>query len=216
MPARKPKTSKGTSGSAKSSTRSREPNVALALAAVARAARSLKAPWYLFGAQAVALYGVPRTTADVDVTVVWNADAAKVVAALREADIDPLIDDAEFLERARVIPAEHRASGWRLDVVLGGTGLEEHIAAEAVTMSVGKLSFPVLRLEHLVVLKLLAARPQDLADVSRLLEVRGDAIALDEVRELLAALEAGLGESDLLGRLEELLRAARPAPPRRR
>lgn len=220
MAARRRKISKRTADSRGSSKRSREPRVALALAAVQRAAGRLKAPWYLFGAQAVALHGVPRTTADVDVTILWNEEAERVVDALRSAGIEPLVDDPEFIAGTRVIPARHAASGWRLDIVLGGPGLEEQIAADAVKMSVGSLEVPVLRLEHLVVLKLLAQRPQDIADVARLLSVRGDAIQVEEVRELLVALEVGLEESGLVSRFDELLSAQGPGgrkkPVRRR
>jgi hypothetical protein len=183
------------------------PRVSLALEAVAGAARRLKVPWYLFGAQAVALYGVPRTTADVDVTLLCNSDVGAVLEALRRSGIEPLVEDLAFIERARVIPAHHPASGWRVDVVLGGAGLEQQIAAEAVEMQIEETRVPVLRLEHLVVLKVLAQRPQDLADVARLLEVRGDVVRFDEVVELLSALEAGLEESGLVDTFERVRRS---------
>jgi|GEM_PF-797929 len=204
MAPRKPRTSKRTSSSGVVSPPSPGPRVSLALEAVARAAKRLKVPWYLFGAQAVALYGVPRTTADVDVTLLWTSEVGAVLEALRRSGIETLVEDMAFIERARVIPAHHPASGWRVDIVLGGAGLEQQIAAEAVEMRVEKLKVPVLRLEHLLVLKVLAQRPQDLADVARLLEIRGDVVRFDEVMELLSALEAGLGESGLLDTFERV------------
>jgi hypothetical protein len=183
------------------------PRVSLALEAVARTAKRLKVPWYLFGAQAVALYGVPRTTADVDVTLVCDAEVGVVLDALRRSGIEPLVDDVAFIQRARVIPANHPVSGWRLDVVLGGAGLEQQFAAEAVEIQIEKTRVPVLRLEHLLVLKVLAQRPQDLADVARLLEVRGDVVRFDDVVELLSALEAGLEESGLVDTFERVRRS---------
>jgi len=207
MAPRKPRTSRLTSRSGSASPPSPVPRVSLALEAVARAAQRLKVPWYLFGAQAVALYGVPRTTADVDVTLLCDADVGVVLDALRQSGIEPLVDDVAFIQRARVIPARHPASGWRLDVVLGGPGLEQQIAAEAVEMQIEKARVPVLRLEHLLVLKVLAQRPQDLADVARLLEVRGDVVRFDEVVELLSALEAGLEESGLVDAFERVRRS---------
>lgn len=207
MAPRKPRTSRRTSRSVSASPSSPVPRVSLALEAVARTAKRLKVPWYLFGAQAVALYGVPRTTADVDVTLLWNSEVGAVLEALRRSGIEPLVEDLAFIERARVVPAHHPASSWRIDVVLGGAGLEQQIAAEAVEMQIEKARVPVLRLEHLLVLKVLAQRPQDLADVARLLEVRGDVVRFDEVVELLSALEAGLEESGLLSTFERLRQA---------
>jgi hypothetical protein len=42
--------------------------------------------WYLFGAQAVILYGVPRLSADVDVTLALAPDAPVHVAGPRTVD----------------------------------------------------------------------------------------------------------------------------------
>jgi hypothetical protein len=186
------------------------------LAAVARVASRLDVRWFLFGAQAVALYGVPRTTADVDVTLLCDKKIEIILEALRQSGIEPLIEDDAFIERSRVIPAEHPASGWRLDVVLGGTALEEQIAADVRMMEVGKTTVPVVRLEHLLVLKVLAHRPQDMADVARLIDVRGDVIRFDEVTELLSALEEGLGEEGLLNTFEQLRASTNPADRRER
>jgi hypothetical protein len=36
-------------------------------------------PWYLFGAQAVVVHGVPRLSADVDVTLLLAAGAASLM-----------------------------------------------------------------------------------------------------------------------------------------
>src|SRR5215470_14817091 len=78
------KTSKSTSGSRKRSRKpppSRSP-AAVVLAALAEVAQQRKLRWYLFGAQAVAVYGVARTSADVDVTI-----------ELRSGDVRSFIDD---------------------------------------------------------------------------------------------------------------------------
>lgn len=45
------------------------PPVPAALADLARTFRALRVRWYVFGAQALIAAGVPRLTADIDVTV---------------------------------------------------------------------------------------------------------------------------------------------------
>lgn len=165
--------------------------------------KRLEARWYLFGAQAVLLHGAPRTTQDIDITVLTDASMATLLQALRSQKIVPTIDDRAFFEQARVIPCVHVPSRWNVDIVLGGPGLEELIASEATIRKLGGVSVPLLRVEHLLVLKVLAGRPQDLADVAALKALPGKRIALPAVRELLRALEAELGE-DLVARFDSV------------
>ncbi len=168
--------------------------------------KRLEARWYLFGAQAVLLHGAPRTTQDIDVTVLSDAPVATLVKALRREKIVPRYEDAAFVAETRVIPCDHPASGWKIDIVLGGPGLEELIADQATTRRLGRVIVPLVRLEHLLVLKTLAGRPQDLADVAALLALPGKTIALAEVRGLLRALEVGLAEDGLVDRFNRLAR----------
>jgi hypothetical protein len=77
------KTSKGTSRSRQSS---RAPaKLEPVLSAISAAMKQLKARWYVFGAQAVALHGAQRATQDVDVT------------ALRRAKLIPQFEDEAFV-----------------------------------------------------------------------------------------------------------------------
>lgn len=107
--------------------------------AFARAASKARRRWYLFGAQAVAVYGVQRASADVDVTVLASpAEVAPLIVALRAESITLRIDDPGFIAATRVLPVVHAASGWPADVVLGGPGLEELFADAARQMKVGR------------------------------------------------------------------------------
>jgi hypothetical protein len=56
-----------------------------AIAAFAELAQRERIRWYLFGAQAVAAYGVPRTAGDVDITIDLGdrSDLRSVYARLR-------------------------------------------------------------------------------------------------------------------------------------
>jgi hypothetical protein len=203
MPGGTKKTSRRTASSQSSSSRSK-PGAKAALQAVGRAMKTLRARWYVFGAQAVLLHGAPRTTQDIDVTVLTDASISRVIEVLRGAEIVPLIEDTAFLEQTRVLPCNHVPSGWKIDVVLGGPGLEELIAGQAIQRKVGGVSVPLLRIEHLLVLKVLAGRPQDLADVAALLALPGKRIARAEVKALLRALEDELAEDRLVERFERL------------
>lgn len=180
------------------------------LADLARVAAESRLRWYLFGAQAAILYGSPRTTADVDATFeLPPGRTTAFVRAMQKAGFALRVPaNRDFVAATRVLPFEHRDSGWPLDVVLAGPGLEETFLASAQELDVGGTSVPVIAPEHLIALKVLAGRPKDLEDVRSLLRSGAARWDLEEVRGVLRALERALAQDDLLPSFEQLLREA--------
>lgn len=181
--------------------------------ALAEALRRLGAPWYVFGAQAVLVWGRPRLTADIDVTVKLDPEnPERLVKTLEEAGFTLRVSaTADFVKRTRVLPFVHASSQWPLDVVLAGPGLEERFLRDAVDVDVGEgVRVPMIRAEDLLVTKILAGRPKDLDDVRGVLLERLDRLDLGSIRETLASLEDALGVSDLKPVFDaELARARR-------
>jgi hypothetical protein len=165
--------------------------------------------WYVFGAQAVMIWGRPRLTGDVDVTVHLEPDdPGALVAGMRTAGFDLRVEDADdFVRRTRVLPFVHRPTDMPLDVVLAGPGLEEEFAREAVQVSVEGTSVPFISPVDLVVTKILAGRPKDLEDVRGLILAQGDDLDLARVRTRLSQIEQALDQSDLTPLFETQLRA---------
>src|SRR6185503_2048732 len=82
--------------------------------------------WYVFGAQAVIAYGVPRLSADVDVTLdLAGQEPARFVREMEAAGFAPRVTDPAFIQQTRVMPFVHVATAMPLDVVVAGSGLEE-------------------------------------------------------------------------------------------
>jgi hypothetical protein len=107
--------------------------------------------WYVFEAQAVTAYGVPRLSADVDVTVVLTPDDPESFAsAMATGGFVLRVDDADFVRRTRVMPFLHGATAMPLDVVLGASGLEQEFADRAVLTDIGGVTVPVIerRFDH--------------------------------------------------------------------
>ena len=96
--------------------------------------------WYVFGAQAVIVYGQPRLTADVDVTAEvfpqdMHAFIHDMTVAVFSLRVITNVDD--FITRTRVLPFVHASTQMPLDVVLLGPGLEEQFHARARRIDVG-------------------------------------------------------------------------------
>lgn len=163
--------------------------------------------WFLFGAQAVVAHGFPRTTGDVDVTVVpADGDPRALAGALVSAGLTLRVSDLDdFIERTAVLPFLHEPTGLGLDVVLGASGLENDCIGRAVAVDIGDGTVPVIAVEDLVVLKILSGRPKDVEDVRSILRRRRRTLDVAHVRALLAELEEALAQSDLVPELDRLL-----------
>jgi hypothetical protein len=164
----------------------------------------------LFGAQAVQIWGIPRLSADVDVTIrLRSQGVGPFVAAMRDAGFTMRVPDPEgFSAEMRVLPFLHEASRIPLDAILAGPGPEEEFLARARVVAIEGVRVPVISPEDLVVTKILAGRPKDLEDVRGILRQAGAKFEPERVRSLLTSLEAALDRSDLRPLFEEQVRAA--------
>jgi hypothetical protein len=168
--------------------------------------------WYVFGAQAVMVWGRPRLTGDVDVTVHLEPDdPSRRVAAMGSAGFDLRVQGpVDFVRRARVLPCVQRETDMPLDVVLAGPGLEEEFARDAVEVTVEGTPVPFISPVDLIVTKILAGRPKDLEDVRGIVLAQGDGLDVARVRRRLRQIEQALDQSDLTPLFEAQLRATNP------
>ena len=169
------------------------------LADLAAALSGIGARWYVFGAQAALVWGRPRLTTDVDVTIRCSVSTDALVRTLEGHGFSLGIDATDaFIRSTRVIPLAHRASGLALDVVLAGPGLEDTFLERAVPIDMAGIAVPFISPEDLIVTKVLAGRAKDVDDVRGVLSARGETLDVDRIRTTLALLESALGQSDLV------------------
>ncbi|MCY3733245.1 MAG: hypothetical protein OXG42_03095 [Chloroflexi bacterium] len=161
--------------------------------------------WYLFGAQAVVAYGVPRFSADVDVTLALAPDAPeRFVRDMEAGGFTLRVDDPEFVRQTRVLPFVHAATGMPLDVVLAGSGLEEEFLGRAKTTDISGVDVPLIDVADLVIAKILAGRPKDMEDARSLWRLHGSYIDRRRIQRVLQLLEQALGQSDLISGLQTI------------
>jgi hypothetical protein len=170
------------------------------LRCIASVFEEVGATWFVFGAQAMAMHGVPRATANVDVRVRLAGSSTQLVTSLTKHGFSINIEaDAlsAFIAETRVIPAIHKATKIPVDIVLAGPGLEEFMLERAVIHRIEGQSIPVITMEDFLVLKILAGRAKDDQDVRFLLEARSSAIDLAVIGKRIAELEGMLDQSEL-------------------
>ena len=180
------------------------------LLALSRVSTELGIGWFVFGAQAVLYWGRPRLTEDVDVTVQLGPVATRdFVTRMERAGFALRVEGTPtFISQTRVVPFEFGSTGWALDVVLGGPGLEEDFLTRAIPTEVAPgVVVPFISPEDLIVTKLLAGRPKDLEDVRGILSAQAGHLDIVAIRRLLGMLEDALGVSDLRPAFEALVRS---------
>ena len=167
--------------------------------------------WYLFGAQAVVAHGVPRLSADVDVTLRLVPDEPdRFVRDMEAAGFALAIQDPDFVRETRVMPFVHTATAFPLDVVFAGSGLEDEFLERAETTDIGGVPVPLIDVADLVISKILAGRPKDIEDARSLWRLHGPAVDHHRIRHLLRSLEAALDRSDLVASFETMRRTTAP------
>jgi hypothetical protein len=168
--------------------------------------------WYVFGAQAVTAYGVPRLSADVDVTLALHPETPEpFVRDMEAAGFALRVSDPDFVRRTRVFPFVHVATAMPLDVVLAGSGLEDDFLDRARLTDIGGTSVPLIDLGDLMIAKVLAGRPKDLEDAVGLWRLHGPKVEAERIRRTLRLIEEALGRSDLVSTFDAIARSGVPA-----
>ena len=177
-----------------------------ALGAVSEWLESAAVPGAIVGGVAASVLGRPRLTQDIDVLVILERQEwAPFLGAGREFGFAPRIDDAlDFAESSRVLLVLHQPSGVPIDVVLGALPLEDEIVRGARNVEIAGIRLPLAAPESIVVMKALARRARDIADIEGILVVH-DRLDLDWIRTRLAEFDQALGQTDLLDEFDGVL-----------
>ena len=139
-----------------------------------------KVPGVVIGGLAASLLGRPRLTRDVDALVmVDEGHWAEFLAAGAEHGFMPRRDDAlAFAQETRVLLVRHQESGMDADIVLGLLPFEKEAVARATWVELSGVQVPLPLPEDLIIMKAVAHRPQDLADIEAHLRQQGADFAI--------------------------------------
>ncbi len=177
--------------------------------------RAAKKRGAVIGGVAASIHGQPRVTQDIDLVALVPDDewAAFLVVGVKFG-IEPRRRDAlAFATTTRVLLLRHKPSGVELDVSLGAIAFEHRMVERALTRRVRGVSFRVATAEDVVVMKALALRPRDVADIEGILAAVPE-LAIERVRRDLRALSESLEGPDYLSELDRIIAHHRRSAPR--
>ncbi|HMK66604.1 MAG TPA: DUF6036 family nucleotidyltransferase [Thermodesulfobacteriota bacterium] len=168
-------------------------------------------PYMIIGGQAVLLYGEPRLTRDIDITLGADSDRLNnLLPLIQELHILPLPKDPfSFVKETMVLPCLDKSTGIRIDFIFSHSPYEAAAIARARKIRVKDQEVFFATVEDVIIHKMFAGRPRDLEDV-RILCLKNKEMDL-------AYIEKWLKEFDLLsesaGCLETFRRLKNPKRP---
>jgi len=135
-----------------------------ALLELAQTLTNNRIPYMIIGGMANAVWGEPRATLDIDVTV-WVAEEeiSEVVSLLTGVYQPRISDPAAFIEETRILPL-HSEAGVAIDVVFGTLPFEQQAIARSVEVPVAGTPVQFCTPEDLILHKIISERERDLQD----------------------------------------------------
>ncbi len=128
-------------------------------------------PYMVIGGQAVLLYGEPRLTRDIDITMGIGVDGLdKVKKTIAIIGLKSLVQkEKEFVERNMVLPTIDKKSGVRVDFIFSFSSYGRQAIGRAKNIKLGRSLIKFASLEDVVIHKVIAGRARDFEDVKSIL-----------------------------------------------
>jgi len=177
------------------------------LSAIGKSLKEHDLPYMIIGGQAVLLYGEPRLTRDIDITLGVSIDLLEtLLSVIKELSLVPLPEDIEkFVRQTMVLPTLDEATGIRVDFIFSFTPYETEAIkrAKRVTILDQKVNFASP--EDLIIHKIFSGRPRDIEDVRTVL-VKNPDIDKQYIRRWLKEFDESSEENNFIKIFEGIVK----------
>ncbi|HDZ61850.1 MAG TPA: hypothetical protein ENH40_01735 [Nitrospirae bacterium] len=164
-------------------------------------------PYMIIGGQAVLLYGEPRLTRDIDITLGMNSDHIKeLLEVVQELSLKPIPEDIEsFVQQTMVLPALDENTGIRVDFIFSFRPYETEAIKRARKIPILGQEVCFASPEDVIIHKIFAGRARDIEDVRTIL-LKNPEINLQHIKDWLKEFDASSDEKNFLNIFEGILR----------
>lgn len=162
-------------------------------------------PYMVIGGQAVLLYGEPRLTRDIDITLGTGPEGLPLILNLvQKLKLRVLVETpSSFVQETMVLPCLDSSTGMRVDFIFSTSAYEREALGRVRRVTLGKAEVCFASLEDVIVHKIIAGRPRDLEDVKNML-IKNPTVDLSYLNRCLEQFEQMLAEP-FRRRLQEIL-----------
>ena len=131
-------------------------------------------PYMVIGGQAVLLYGEPRLTKDIDITLGIGIDGLKDInSIIQKLNLKALVNEG-FVQKTMVLLAIDEKTGIRVDFIFSFSRYEKQAIKRAPDIKFGNTVVKFASLEDVVIHKIIAGRARDIEDVRSIILKNSD------------------------------------------
>lgn len=152
------------------------------LVKLAESLDNAKILYMIIGGQAVLLYGEPRLTRDIDITLALTPDELnRILEIVRKINLKVLVENiVDFVRKHWVLPAFDEESGFRIDFIFSWTPYEKEALERARIFEIEKYPIKFASPEDLIIHKIISGRTRDLDDIRTIMRKQSLNIKLIE------------------------------------
>ena len=167
-----------------------------------------KIPYMIIGGQAVLLYGRPRLTRDIDITLGVDTDKYESIEGIcKTLKLRILVENPQdFARDTKVLPAEEPNSKVRIDFIFSFTPYEEQAIKNAKQVLFDDYPVKFASCEDVIIHKMVAGRAIDEEDVKSILAKNQDAIDFKYAEKWLSEFGMIAEHEGILERFNSLLK----------
>jgi hypothetical protein len=162
----------------------------------------------VIGGVAASLRSAPRFTRDIDAVVIEAETAALIQSAGPFGFLPRIPDAAEFASTAHVLLLRHDETGVDIDISLGALPFETEVVERSTVIDVDGVPVRVATAEDLIIMKALAGRGRDFADMENLIASHPQ-LDLDWIRRWLREFSSILDMPEIQENFERALKQRR-------
>ena len=164
-------------------------------------------PYMIIGGQAVLLYGEPRLTRDIDITLGVSIDHLdKLLRIIEQIPLNPLPEDIPtFVRQTMVLPAMDKSTGIRVDFIFSFTPYETQAIQRAKKVNILGQDVSFAAVEDLIIHKIFAGRPRDIEDV-RIVLLKNRDMDIQYIEAWLKEFDAAANENIFLATFQAILK----------
>jgi len=147
-----------------------------------------KIPYMVIGGQAVLIYGRPRLTQDIDITLGVDTDKFQTIEKVcKKLGLRILPENPEaFAKETKVLPAEESGSKIRLDFIFSFTPYEAQAMGRVKEVLMSDYPVKFASCEDVIIHKMVAGRAIDEEDVESILVKNKTSIDLKYIKKWLS------------------------------
>ncbi|OQA54079.1 MAG: hypothetical protein BWY41_02268 [Candidatus Atribacteria bacterium ADurb.Bin276] len=150
-----------------------EPSTSLPklLEKIAEAFEKEHIPYMIISGQAVLLYGEPRLTKDIGITLGLDINELHRIRNIAiQIGLTLLVQNEEkFVRETMVLPTIHEPSGFRVDLIFSFSKYEQEALKRVNKIRIGSIDVCYASLEDVLIQKTISGRPRDIEDIKTMI-----------------------------------------------